>query len=130
MQVQGMPGDLKQDEIDVLQVYFSRVEKPSDAVKQAATAPAFVVLDSDVRVLRIKSTNPNHPGFLADKEICVNYRFLFFLEQNEKSLMISADFIDSFGGPGQVNYEKVMNFIASEALTTARSTLFRLSGSV
>ncbi len=50
------------------------MEKPSDAVKEAATTPAFVVLDSTVRVLRIKSTNPNHPGFLAGQEICVNYR--------------------------------------------------------
>ena len=56
------------------QVYFSRVEKPSDAVKKAPTTPAFVVLDDSVRVLRIKSTNPNHRGFLADEEICVNYR--------------------------------------------------------
>jgi hypothetical protein len=55
-------------------VYFSRVEKPSDEVQKAATTPPFVLLDSSVRVLRIKSTNPNHHGFLADEEICVNYR--------------------------------------------------------
>jgi hypothetical protein len=54
-------------------VYFSRVERPSDAVKKAQTTPAFVVLDDSVRVLRIKSTHPGHHGFLADEEICVNY---------------------------------------------------------
>lgn len=50
------------------------MEKISNAIKESATTPAFVVLDSSVRVLRIKSTNPNHPGFLAGQEISVNYR--------------------------------------------------------
>lgn len=50
------------------------MERPSDAVKRAPTTPAFVVLDDSVRVLRIKSTHPGHRGFLANEEICVNYR--------------------------------------------------------
>jgi hypothetical protein len=57
-----------------MQVYFSRVERPSDAIKAARSTPEFVRLDDSVRVLRIKTTNAHHTGFNAGEEICVNYR--------------------------------------------------------
>jgi hypothetical protein len=37
-------------------------------------------------------------------------------QKNEKSLVISADFIDKFWGSGRGSYEKLMKFITSEAL--------------